>query len=70
MSTPALPASRLGRITRGAGPGLLLAHGAGGGIEPNFGPINGRTGRLLHRRRARLSGHRPHTAREHAAGPG
>lgn len=39
MSTPALPASRLGRITRGSGPGLLLAHGVGGGIEPNFGPI-------------------------------
>ncbi|MBR7836281.1 alpha/beta fold hydrolase [Actinospica durhamensis] len=24
---------------RGAGPGLLLAHGAGGGIEANYGPI-------------------------------
>ncbi|MFD0856658.1 alpha/beta fold hydrolase, partial [Actinomadura adrarensis] len=24
---------------RGNGPGLLLAHGAGGGIDANFGPI-------------------------------
>ncbi|WP_371648934.1 MULTISPECIES: alpha/beta fold hydrolase [unclassified Streptomyces] len=27
------------RTVRGAGPGLLLAHGAGGGIEANYGPI-------------------------------
>lgn len=26
-------------IVRGSGPGLLLAHGAGGGIDGNFGPI-------------------------------
>lgn len=38
MTVPARPSS-LGRIVRGSGPGLLLAHGAGGGIEPNYGPI-------------------------------
>ncbi|MER7846878.1 alpha/beta fold hydrolase [Kitasatospora sp. NPDC096077] len=27
------------RTVHGSGPGLLLAHGAGGGIEANFGPI-------------------------------
>ncbi|MFE6229049.1 MULTISPECIES: alpha/beta fold hydrolase [unclassified Streptomyces] len=37
--SPALPTSRLGRIVRGTGPGLLLAHGAGGGIDANYGPI-------------------------------
>ncbi|MFD8009559.1 alpha/beta fold hydrolase [Streptomyces sp. NPDC058955] len=37
--SPALPTSRLGRIVRGSGPGLLLAHGAGGGIDANYGPI-------------------------------
>ncbi|MDQ0376977.1 alpha/beta fold hydrolase [Amycolatopsis thermophila] len=26
-------------VVRGSGPGLLLAHGAGGGIEANYGPI-------------------------------
>ncbi|UOE20782.1 alpha/beta fold hydrolase [Thermobifida halotolerans] len=26
-------------ITKGNGPGLLLAHGAGGGVEANFGPV-------------------------------
>lgn len=31
--------STLSRVTVGAGPGLLLAHGGGGGVEPNFGPI-------------------------------
>lgn len=36
-TTPALP--RLGRIVRGSGPGLLLAHGAGGGVDANFGPV-------------------------------
>jgi pimeloyl-ACP methyl ester carboxylesterase len=35
--TTALPI--LSRTVRGAGPGLLLAHGAGGGIEANYGPI-------------------------------
>src|SRR5690348_8871836 len=38
MST-ARPTSSLGRIVRGNGPGLLLAHGAGGGIDANYGPI-------------------------------
>jgi pimeloyl-ACP methyl ester carboxylesterase len=27
------------RTVRGSGPGLLLAHGAGGSVEANFGPI-------------------------------
>ncbi|WP_306366399.1 alpha/beta fold hydrolase [Nocardiopsis sp. CC223A] len=27
------------RTVKGSGPGLLLAHGGGGGIEPNFGPL-------------------------------
>ncbi|MEV4007399.1 alpha/beta hydrolase [Actinomadura sp. NPDC049753] len=35
----ALPVSRLGRVVRGDGPGLLLAHGAGGGIDANYGPV-------------------------------
>ncbi|MEV0390770.1 alpha/beta hydrolase [Nonomuraea sp. NPDC050643] len=39
MPTPALPPSPLGRVVRGTGPGLLLAHGAGGGVQPNFGPV-------------------------------
>lgn len=30
---------RSARTVRGTGPGLLLAHGAGGGIEANYGPI-------------------------------
>ncbi|GGV07318.1 hypothetical protein GCM10010182_27940 [Actinomadura cremea] len=34
-----LPPSTLGRIVRGTGPGLLLAHGAGGGVDANFGPV-------------------------------
>ncbi|MFI7275890.1 alpha/beta fold hydrolase [Streptomyces sp. NPDC049879] len=38
MTTAPSP-SRLGRVVRGAGPGLLLAHGAGGGIDANFGPL-------------------------------
>ncbi|TJZ54090.1 alpha/beta fold hydrolase [Streptomyces piniterrae] len=37
--TIALPTSNLGRVVRGTGPGLLLAHGAGGGIDANYGPI-------------------------------
>ncbi|MEV4096058.1 alpha/beta fold hydrolase [Streptosporangium saharense] len=35
----ALPSSSLGRVVRGTGPGLLLAHGAGGGIDANYGPV-------------------------------
>lgn len=31
--------SHLARVTRGSGPGLLLAHGGGGGIQANYGPI-------------------------------
>jgi pimeloyl-ACP methyl ester carboxylesterase len=31
--------SELARIVRGTGPGLLLAHGGGGGIQANYGPI-------------------------------
>ncbi|GAA2917397.1 alpha/beta fold hydrolase [Streptomyces thioluteus] len=31
--------SSFGRIVRGTGPGLLLAHGAGGGIDANYGPV-------------------------------
>ncbi|ASO23151.1 pimeloyl-ACP methyl ester carboxylesterase [Actinoalloteichus hoggarensis] len=31
--------SALARVVRGAGPGVLLAHGGGGGVEANFGPI-------------------------------
>ncbi|MDI3402687.1 alpha/beta fold hydrolase [Streptomyces cavernicola] len=33
------PRSTYARTVRGAGPGLLLAHGAGGGVEPNYGPL-------------------------------
>lgn len=33
------PPASFARTVRGAGPGLLLAHGAGGGIEANYGPI-------------------------------
>ncbi|MEE1753057.1 alpha/beta fold hydrolase [Streptomyces sp. SP18CS02] len=36
--TTSAPAA-FARTVRGAGPGLLLAHGAGGGIEANYGPI-------------------------------
>ncbi|KNB49453.1 alpha/beta fold hydrolase [Streptomyces caatingaensis] len=28
-----------GRVVRGTGPGLLLAHGAGGGTDANYGPL-------------------------------
>ncbi|WP_432044650.1 alpha/beta fold hydrolase [Streptomyces asiaticus] len=31
--------SSLCRVVRGSGPGLLLAHGAGGGIDANYGPV-------------------------------
>ncbi|MEU2543427.1 alpha/beta fold hydrolase [Streptomyces iakyrus] len=37
MTTPTRTA--FARTVRGSGPGLLLAHGAGGGIEANYGPI-------------------------------
>ncbi|MEU3888544.1 alpha/beta fold hydrolase [Streptomyces sp. NPDC029041] len=37
MTTPTRTA--FARTVRGTGPGLLLAHGAGGGIEANYGPI-------------------------------
>ncbi|MEU5580744.1 alpha/beta fold hydrolase [Streptomyces huasconensis] len=37
MTTPT-PAD-FARTVQGKGPGLLLAHGAGGGIEANYGPI-------------------------------
>ncbi|MFJ7061551.1 alpha/beta fold hydrolase [Streptomyces microflavus] len=40
-ATPATPAAPLARTVRGSGPGLLLAHGAGGGVEANYGPILG-----------------------------
>ncbi|MFE5330045.1 alpha/beta fold hydrolase [Embleya sp. NPDC056575] len=35
----ALPVPTFARTVRGSGPGLLLAHGAGGGIAANYGPI-------------------------------
>ncbi|MER5780291.1 alpha/beta hydrolase [Streptomyces mobaraensis] len=38
LPTPT-PTPTLARTVRGSGPGLLLAHGAGGGIQPNYGPI-------------------------------
>ncbi|MFF4018689.1 alpha/beta fold hydrolase [Streptomyces sp. NPDC001843] len=37
MTTPSTAA--FARTVRGSGPGLLLAHGAGGGVEANYGPI-------------------------------
>ncbi|MES4906832.1 MULTISPECIES: alpha/beta fold hydrolase [unclassified Streptomyces] len=37
--TTASPLGRLGRIVRGTGPGLLLAHGGTGSIDGNYGPI-------------------------------
>ncbi|MGW2177063.1 alpha/beta fold hydrolase [Streptomyces sp. NPDC001732] len=33
------PPAAFARTVRGSGPGLLLAHGAGGSIEDNYGPI-------------------------------
>ncbi|WP_461033580.1 alpha/beta fold hydrolase [Streptomyces mayteni] len=30
---------RLGRMVRGSGPGLLLAHGATGSVDANYGPL-------------------------------
>lgn len=35
----ALPTSQLDVLVRGRGPAILLAHGAGGGIEGNFGLV-------------------------------
>lgn len=37
--TATSPLGRLGRIVRGTGPGLLLAHGGTGSIDGNYGPI-------------------------------
>ncbi|MFF8657267.1 alpha/beta fold hydrolase [Streptomyces huasconensis] len=37
MTTPTR--AHFARTVQGEGPGLLLAHGAGGGIEANYGPI-------------------------------
>lgn len=34
-----LPRPALARTVRGSGPGLVLAHGAGGSVEANYGPI-------------------------------
>ncbi|MFI6580940.1 alpha/beta fold hydrolase [Embleya sp. NPDC050493] len=39
MSTATLPTPTYARTVLGSGPGLLLAHGAGGGISANYGPI-------------------------------
>ena len=41
MSNPNISAmaEHFAHIVRGSGPGILLAHGAGGSIEGNFGPI-------------------------------
>ncbi|MFY1689903.1 alpha/beta fold hydrolase [Plantactinospora sp. WMMB782] len=39
MSAPLRSAPPLARVVRGSGPGLLLAHGAGGSIQANFGPV-------------------------------
>jgi pimeloyl-ACP methyl ester carboxylesterase len=37
--TATSPLGRLGRIVRGTGPGLLLAHGGTGSVDGNYGPI-------------------------------
>ncbi|MFE4970573.1 alpha/beta fold hydrolase [Kitasatospora sp. NPDC056651] len=34
-----MPATPLARLVRGSGPGLLLAHGAGGSARDNWGPL-------------------------------
>ncbi|MCB5912200.1 alpha/beta fold hydrolase [Streptomyces pinistramenti] len=39
MPELALPEATFARTVRGAGPGLLLAHGAGGSIAANYGPV-------------------------------
>ncbi|MFJ2577751.1 alpha/beta fold hydrolase [Kitasatospora aureofaciens] len=36
---PSTPVPPLARIVRGSGPGLLLAHGAGGSARDNWGPL-------------------------------
>jgi pimeloyl-ACP methyl ester carboxylesterase len=38
-STQSLPTPILARTVRGSGPGLLLAHGAGGSVDANYGPV-------------------------------
>ncbi|MGF1430770.1 alpha/beta fold hydrolase [Kitasatospora sp. LaBMicrA B282] len=38
-SAPSAGTAPSARTVRGSGPGLLLAHGAGGSIEANYGPI-------------------------------
>ncbi|MGA6153557.1 alpha/beta fold hydrolase [Stenotrophomonas sp. NPDC087984] len=38
-TSPLSPLGPLARIVRGAGPGLLLAHGGTGSIDGNYGPI-------------------------------
>jgi len=37
--TRTLPTPNLARTVAGSGPGLLVAHGAGGGVMANYGPI-------------------------------
>ncbi|WP_327682904.1 alpha/beta fold hydrolase [Kitasatospora sp. NBC_00458] len=39
MTTPKAAPAPLARIVRGSGPGLLLAHGAGGSARDNWGPL-------------------------------
>jgi pimeloyl-ACP methyl ester carboxylesterase len=39
ISTPPAPEAVLARTVGGTGPGLLLAHGAGGSVALNYGPI-------------------------------
>ncbi|QKW23440.1 alpha/beta fold hydrolase [Kitasatospora sp. NA04385] len=39
--TPPTPPTPLARTVVGSGPGLVLAHGAGGSIEANYGPVLG-----------------------------
>ncbi|MER7703151.1 alpha/beta fold hydrolase [Kitasatospora sp. NPDC097605] len=39
MTTHPAPAAPLARTVRGTGPGLLLAHGAGGSAHDNWGPL-------------------------------
>ncbi|MFF7453980.1 alpha/beta fold hydrolase [Kitasatospora sp. NPDC008115] len=39
MATTPAPVAPLARILRGTGPGLLLAHGAGGSAHDNWGPL-------------------------------
>lgn len=39
MTETTLPRPTFARTVRGSGPGLVLAHGAGGAIAANYGPI-------------------------------